>query len=534
MSTLVDVSVALTVSGTLVTADFAISGGANLTVPNVGVLTSNASAVTVGDVTMTGGTSGTITLTTGAWSVSGNWDTSGAGSTFTQGTSVVTMTGAGKTLTTQAGQPFDTLVVTGAVALSVNLNVTTLTVNTGATLTKTGFTITFNSLTLLGTTGKIVDGAVNVTRFTVTNSEPAALTTISVFTTWTLSGSPVQRWTHSSSSPTTTITFTISGLTGATDFAVNKDGAPFTTGTVTGGVASFTMLGSDPSIEITETVPGGGPSDFSGIANLLAFFVGFLFIVLLVASGARRVWSDITGKAPKDADRGGGVTGIPFGAGRKEDRKAAAKLPPSRLEKMTGLDKIDFSGLQQRPGRPPSKAKAGQAGRSLFGLGRSKSEPSTPPSSERFNANMERMTGMDKVDFSSLKMPAKKPGGSKPEPGKASQKASEQLDKALGLDTIKIPPLKPKQTDKPTEPLSAKASRRMDKLMGLDKIQLPKKRGLFGKPPPTKPPRPEPSPEARQLEKPRPYTGAKPRMLTQEKPRPYLKRRTRKEKKESQ
>src|SRR5213596_3502042 len=65
----------------LATANLGLTGGA-LNVGNGGVLTANASTFTVSSVTMTGGTSGTITLTTGSVTDSGNWDTSGAGSVF--------------------------------------------------------------------------------------------------------------------------------------------------------------------------------------------------------------------------------------------------------------------------------------------------------------------------------------------------------------------------------------------------------------------------------------------------------------------
>src|SRR5205807_2069654 len=74
----------------LATANLGLTGGA-LNVGNGGILTANASTITVSSVTMTGGTSGTITLTTGSVTDSGNWDTSGAGSVFTKGTSTVTM-----------------------------------------------------------------------------------------------------------------------------------------------------------------------------------------------------------------------------------------------------------------------------------------------------------------------------------------------------------------------------------------------------------------------------------------------------------
>src|SRR2546430_5042285 len=63
----------------LATANLGLTGGA-LSVGNGGILTPNASTVTVSSVAMTGGTSGTITLTTRSFTSTGQWDTSGGGS----------------------------------------------------------------------------------------------------------------------------------------------------------------------------------------------------------------------------------------------------------------------------------------------------------------------------------------------------------------------------------------------------------------------------------------------------------------------
>src|SRR5256714_12998189 len=77
-------------TSTLATANLSLTGG-SLTVGDSGILVANASAVSAADVTMNGGTSGAITLTGGAWTVSGHWVTSGAGSTFTTGSSTVNL-----------------------------------------------------------------------------------------------------------------------------------------------------------------------------------------------------------------------------------------------------------------------------------------------------------------------------------------------------------------------------------------------------------------------------------------------------------
>src|SRR5439155_758383 len=75
---------------TLATANLSLAGG-SIAVGDSGILVANASTVSAADVTMNGSTSGTITLTGGDWTVSGNWDTSGVGATFTKGSSTVTL-----------------------------------------------------------------------------------------------------------------------------------------------------------------------------------------------------------------------------------------------------------------------------------------------------------------------------------------------------------------------------------------------------------------------------------------------------------
>src|SRR5205807_111668 len=185
---------------TLTTNDLALTGGA-LMIGDAGLLVANASTTAVSNVTMIGGTSGTITLTSGSWTVSGNWDTSGLGSSLIAGTSTVTLTGASTTLTLATGQMFYSLVIGGTI--SITSPVTTagiLTVNNGAVLTKTGQSITFNGLTEIGS-GSIADGAISVGNFSVTNSDATNLTTITVFPTWiggTGSWSQTTHWSSSS------------------------------------------------------------------------------------------------------------------------------------------------------------------------------------------------------------------------------------------------------------------------------------------------------------------------------------------------
>src|SRR5205807_131335 len=240
---------------TLTTNDLALNGGA-LSIGDAGLLVANASTTAVSNVTMIGGTSGTITLTSGSWTVSGNWDTSGLGSSLIAGTSTVTLTGASTTLTLATGQMFYSLVIGGTISITSPVTAAgILTVNNGAVLTKTGQSITFNGLTEIGS-GSIADGAISVGNFSVTNSDATNLTTITVFTTWTVDSQ--YTWTDSSTVGTSTITFTIGGNTVGYRFNVMKDAAAFTNGIVNGsGQVVFAMLGSDPVVDVILSAPCG-------------------------------------------------------------------------------------------------------------------------------------------------------------------------------------------------------------------------------------------------------------------------------------
>ncbi len=250
----------LTVRGTgtttMATNGLGLTGG-TLSVADGGVLSASTSSVSVVDVTMTGGTSGSIGATTGSWTVSGNWDTSGPGSTLALGTATATLTGSTATIRLAAGQSLYDLTIAGSASLGTALSVAgTLTIGSGASLTKTGQGIAFNALAETGN-GTIFDGSVSVVGLTIANSDSTNLTTISVFSIWTLDSE--MQWTHSSTVPTSTITFTIAGNTGGQRFAVTKDGAAFAVGLVNGsGQVIFTMLGSDPVVDVVVAAPCTG------------------------------------------------------------------------------------------------------------------------------------------------------------------------------------------------------------------------------------------------------------------------------------
>ncbi len=250
---------------TLATGNLALTGG-TLSVGNAGALTANASSVAVTSVSMTGGTSGTITLTTGAWTVSGNWDTSGAGSALTAGTSTVTFSGPSATVDLAAGQAFCNATVTGNLTLLSSMAATsTLTVGNAAVLTTTGQSIAFNTLAETGN-GSIVNGTVTVVNLSVVNSDPTNVTTISLFSLWTTDAE--YRWTDASTVGSSTITFTIAGNTSGSRFTVTKDGSAFTTGFVNGsGQVVFTMLGSDPVVDVVVAAPCAGTRYWVGGAG---------------------------------------------------------------------------------------------------------------------------------------------------------------------------------------------------------------------------------------------------------------------------
>src|SRR5207245_1033891 len=180
---------------TLATSNLSLTGG-SLAVGNSGTLIASTSRVAVVNVTMTGGASGTLTLTRGSWIVSGQWDTSGTGSTFARGTSTVTMSGTSATVATLdanngltnlaisgtithatattwtiaigRSQSPATLIIAGSVTMASPLTVSSLTITAGG-LAKGPHALTVNgNLTLDGgyltsTSGSAsIAGSVNV------------------------------------------------------------------------------------------------------------------------------------------------------------------------------------------------------------------------------------------------------------------------------------------------------------------------------------------------------------------------------------
>src|SRR5207302_7362402 len=130
---------------------------------DAGILVANASTVSAAEVTVKGSTSGIITLTSGAWTVSGNWDTSGVGATFTKGSSTVTLSGAARTLRTRdASNGFHNLTVSGTVtqnnATDVDGNL-----SISGTLTTSGNDITGGASLLVAGGGALTAGNSTIT-----------------------------------------------------------------------------------------------------------------------------------------------------------------------------------------------------------------------------------------------------------------------------------------------------------------------------------------------------------------------------------
>src|SRR5207302_4601485 len=214
-----------------------------------GALTLTGTTVTFnGNVTSTG--SATLVFDLASIAIAGSWDSSSV-TAFTSTGSSVTFTGTSRTVAMGASQSFATLTIAGSVALRSNLTAANLTVAMSSTLTKTGYGITFNRLSLVGT---IADSSVGVSTLTVTNSDGSALITITAFGDWTAGAS--YAWTHSSTETTQTITWTIGGNTARLPFTVTKDGSSFVAGTFdVAGHVVFAMLVSDPIVRVTVQVP---------------------------------------------------------------------------------------------------------------------------------------------------------------------------------------------------------------------------------------------------------------------------------------
>src|SRR5207244_10051552 len=94
-------------------------------------------------------------------------------------------------------------------------------------------------------------------------------------------------WTHTSSESSQTITWSIGGNAAGIPYTVTKDGSSFATGTVTSsGQVVFTMLGSDPAMQVTVHNPI--PPPWWQSSYMLAIFpIGILLGVAMCAQRQR-------------------------------------------------------------------------------------------------------------------------------------------------------------------------------------------------------------------------------------------------------
>src|SRR2546427_2459535 len=230
----------------LATANLGLTGGA-LSVGNGGILTANASTVTVLSVLMTGGTSGTITLTTSSFTSTGNWDTSGAGSVFTKGTSTVTMTGVANIAILNATNNFNNLIISapGTVTQTGLVDVSgTLTVNAGSVLASGTFTLTVATLAA-NMAGGITGGAAGTKTITGNVSVAAAGYFSFGGATWNFAGS----WTNSSTSGSWSV---------GTGTVVFNSGSSRTMTFANLGVSEFNNVQFSPTAAATFTMATNG------------------------------------------------------------------------------------------------------------------------------------------------------------------------------------------------------------------------------------------------------------------------------------
>ncbi len=134
--------------------------------------------------------------------------------------------------------------------------------------------IAFNSL-FVSSSAALVQGAIAVTRLTITNSETTAITTIPTFTVWSVDKQ--YGWSHTSSSTTTLITFSMSGNVTSATWQAFKNDTLFANGNVQSSVVSFTMQGSDPSMLV---VLAQSPS--GDVPLIIVWLFIFAFLLLLV------------------------------------------------------------------------------------------------------------------------------------------------------------------------------------------------------------------------------------------------------------
>ncbi|HYM39620.1 MAG TPA: hypothetical protein VEY12_05680 [Thermoplasmata archaeon] len=253
-----DVSAALAITGRLTTAGNDLTGGSALTISGGGALVASTSSVSVAGVTMNDAAADTLSLTTGSLIVSGPWDTSGASSVFTAGTSTVTLTAAAGTLRLGAAQSFANLVLTGSYAQMSALTASSVTISSGG-LAKGTNTLTVNGdLILSGGTLTSVSGDVAISG-NVDVSSPASYIAFGS-EAWRVSGG----WTNASTSAswsvgTGTVTFDAGSSQTMTFAGSNLSGLEFNAVVFNGGGSTVTFTVAGSALRAHSITIQGGP-----------------------------------------------------------------------------------------------------------------------------------------------------------------------------------------------------------------------------------------------------------------------------------
>jgi hypothetical protein len=287
--------------------------------------------------------------------------------------------------------------------------------------------------------------------------------------------------------------FNVSGLPSAEEYTVTIDNT-VTQEHVSGGTVNIHyVFGAQLGQFSLVKQPGSAAPDPLGGFFAICGLLGGLIFVLFIVSYFGKSFSGMGGGSADQAGSSGGFLGFHWGGGggggaaapKRAERKVHAKPQKATpMEKMMGLDKIDFGGMRLETG--PKAAKA-----------REKPAPSGKPSGLSSD-KVDKMMGLDKIDtaFNGLKAKPKPRPSDKPRPsGGASPFDSKSMDKMLGLDKFEMEKLKTTPDAKRKEPVKSKGgsgfdSNRMDKLLGLDKINFGDLKGkkVTGKTVQTKPP----------------------------------------------
>jgi hypothetical protein len=266
----------------LVTAGLAVNNfsSGTLIIGNGGILTATTSSVFVGSVQMTGGTSGIITVTSGAWQLGAvgafSWDTSGAGSTFTSGTGTVTIGNGGGTPTVKqlAGQGFYNFIVdagTTATLLSNLEAANALTISATGALSagNPSFDLTFAALTA---TGSLSMDGFTMSSSAVTLTTSAGTITLTDWFAYNLANPVDVTWGFNPSAAGATVTMTFSGLPSSTPLALRRDGnLILVVESSVGGSVTFPVTGgwSAHTMAISEYTGGGGGGGGSKKINIV-------------------------------------------------------------------------------------------------------------------------------------------------------------------------------------------------------------------------------------------------------------------------